>query len=206
MFDEMEDSELFNDMDPNMFNETSEYKEDDLNMFDDSILPFEETQKVEIDNNIYYKKSHNNNNNLYLWNELYGHQGKLLRLNLEAFTDQKGYDYFPELGEEVNGSNECFAACKKAYEKLLAIGYKHIDLFDKDTNWYNCSNVRKLNNEYYPIDVSKIMFLGGKKTKKRNKNKTKKRNKNKTKKRNKNKKQKSKSKAKLRIKNKNKKQ
>ena len=74
---------------------------------------------------------------------------------MEAFNED-GYDYFPELGEEVEGS-ECLKACKKAYKNLLKLGYKHTDLFDKD--WYNCTNVRKLDGKYYPIDVSKIVFI-----------------------------------------------
>ena len=153
---------------------------DDPDMFDYSSA-FEETQKVEMENgDIFYKKLHNDLN-LDKWNELYGFKGKLLKLNLEAFNGEDGYDYFPELGEEVQeNSNKCFEAYKQAYEKLLRIGYKHVDLFDEKTNWYNCTNVRKLNGKYYPIDVSKIYPInyGGKKNKsKKNKSKKNKTNK-----------------------------
>jgi hypothetical protein len=120
--------------------------------------PFSTSELVNINGNYFYKKP-SVPSSVNSWNYLYGSAGLLLRLNLQAFS-QNGEDYFPALGEDVP-KNECNVACQRAQQKLNNVGLTHIDLFD-GRGYYNCTNVRKVNGDYFPIDMIKITQKGGK--------------------------------------------
>ena len=149
--------------------------------------PFPTTELVNIGGNNYYKKPSSGAYSAQSWNYLYGSTGVLLRLNLQAYS-QDGNDYFPLLGDDVP-PQECYSACQIAQQKLNNIGLTHIDLFDGKGN-YNCTNVRKVNGDYYPIDMMKIIQVqhGGRrknkkaKSRKHNKSKSRKHNKSKSRK------------------------
>jgi hypothetical protein len=101
-----------------------------------------------------------------MWEFFYGNDGVLLKLNNLPFyiSELDGtYIFLPKLGNAVS-EEICKEACKKAQKSLNKVGYMHIDLYTED--YHNCTNVRELNGNYYPIDMLKIIpIAGGKKTK-----------------------------------------
>uniref|UniRef100_A0A6C0BVC8 Uncharacterized protein n=1 Tax=viral metagenome TaxID=1070528 RepID=A0A6C0BVC8_9ZZZZ len=140
---------------------------------------FQETVSININEKKYYGKKiispENAQYSLDMWNTLYNpNTGLLLRINetplMNHIYNNEKYLFFSELGNEV--TENCKNACKIAQEKLENIGYFHTDLYYND--YYNCNNVRKVNEDYYPIDVFKIVKkLDGGKRKKTNRKKTK---------------------------------
>lgn len=118
--------------------------------------PFAQTILINMYGNNYYKKKSLSqpkgiHSSVNMWNYLYGNQtGRLLRLPYDAKYIDK-YDNFPELGIEVP-QPECAQACIIAQQKLNAIGLYHTDL-------NNCTNVRKVGDDYYPIDTDKIVMM-----------------------------------------------
>lgn len=129
--------------------------EEEVFGLDPTINPFAPSVLININGNNYYKKQslsqpNENHSSVNVWNYLYGNQyGKLLPLsyNAEYFN---GEDYFPELGIEVPPP-ECAQACISAQKKLNEVGLYHTDM--------NCTNVRKVGDEYYPIDTNKIIMM-----------------------------------------------
>lgn len=143
---------------------------------------FQETVSININEKTYYgKKIISPENAIYsfnMWNTLYNpDNGLLLRINetplMNHIYNNEKYLFFSELGNEV--TENCKNACKIAQEKLENIGYFHTDLYYND--YYNCNNVRKVNEDYYPIDFFKIVKIdsrGGKRKKTRKNKKGKK--------------------------------
>lgn len=155
----MDDADVF--MDPNF----ATY-ENDSNTIDDAVdelidpnfAAYENDSTFEEINNIPYfvkQQLHKSDRSTRLWNTLYSH----LQLPV-AFTFQ-GHDYYPKMGDDVP-INECKKACQVAQETLIRHGYFHTDLFeinDENELYYNCTNVRKVGNNYYAIDMDKIIPL-----------------------------------------------
>lgn len=71
------------------------------------------------------------------------------------------HDYFPNIGTQVNQNHEI--ACQKAQNFLKSKGYYHTDLYHLNKQdgsiHYNPTNVRQIGNNYYPIDMDKIITL-----------------------------------------------
>jgi len=142
---------------------------------------FQKTVSININGKTYYGKKiiseENANYSLDMWNTLYNpNTGLLLRINetplMNHIYNNEKYLFFPELGNEVN--ENCKNACKIVQQKLENIGYFHMDLYDVNSGYYNCNNVREVNEDYYPIDVFKIVKKSdGGKRKKTNRKKTK---------------------------------
>jgi hypothetical protein len=143
---------------------------------------FQETVSININGKTYYGKKiiseENAKSSFDMWNTLYNRDnGLLLKINetplMNHIYNNEEYLFFPELGNEV--TENCKNACKIAQEKLENIGYFHTDLYYND--YYNCNNVRKVNEDYYPIDFFKIVKIdtrGGKRKKTRKNKKGKK--------------------------------
>jgi hypothetical protein len=146
---------------------------------------FQKTVSININGKTYYGKKiispENAQHSLDMWNTLYNpDNGLLLRISdhplMNHIYNNEKYLFFPELGNEV--TENCKNACKIAQEKLENIGYFHTDLYYND--YYNCNNVRKVNEDYYPIDFFKIVKIvkidsrGGKRKKTRKNKKGKK--------------------------------
>ena len=155
---------------------------------------FQETVSININGKTYYGKKiiseENANYSLDMWNTLYNpDNGLLLRISdhplMNHIYNNEKYLFFPELGNEVTENRK--NACKIAQEKLVNIDYFHTDLYYDKTGYYNYTNVREVNGDYYPIDFLKIVKIvkidshGGKRKKtKRKKTKRKKTKRKKT--------------------------
>ena len=131
---------------------------------DPNFNPFERTIKTTINGIDYYGKKVTDltvfANYYYMWVKLYNDPGVLLKTTNMPMFEQRSdgiYLFFPELGIPVPNS-ECETACKSAQDKLKNVGLYHADLYDGN-NRYNCTNVRKVGEEYYPIDVYKIYAI-----------------------------------------------
>lgn len=106
-------------------------------------------KEVVMDGKIYFRKLH-----VYpaveTWNQLYP---ALLDLGYPAVTHE-GYDYFPKIGNPVKRSKDPLSICKSAQDKLNELGYESIELTPTQCN---ITNAREYNDDYYPIDMLKIV-------------------------------------------------
>ena len=137
-----------------------DYEDDDDNLLSSFGIPyksdlFQEISTEVIEGVTYYKKKHEMNTPVLIWNELYGENGLIIKLGNAHYDSKSQISYFPEFGGTVP-KGECKVATMSAQGKLNNIGYHHYDLYDGDSGYYNCTNVRKYNNEYYAIDTEKI--------------------------------------------------
>jgi hypothetical protein len=157
----------------------ADYADRMLMNFGDLGEAFQETVSMNIDGKTYYGKKiiseENAKSSFDMWNTLYNRDnGLLLKINETPLMIDK-YLFFPELGNEVTENRK--NACKIAQEKLVNIGYFHTDLYYDKTGYYNYTNVREVNEDYYPIDFFKIVKIdsrGGKRKKTRKNKKGKK--------------------------------
>lgn len=163
------------------FEEDVEEDFDELAGFNDKdfAMAMAVTEEVNLGNehedNIYYKKKiREGDTTEKMWNILYGEGGILYQLDKLPFSIREfdgTYLYLPKLGNAVP-NEKCKEACMEAQQRLKDIGYIHIDLYNKVDDFYNCTNVREIDGEYYPIDMMKIEKImksekGGKRTRKK---------------------------------------
>lgn len=139
-------------------NELFQYDSDAENRMDlNRASPFTITERVNIRGNLFYKKTRISPESVKIWNTIY--KG----IAPEALHDEL-YDYFPNIGTQVNQDHT--QACKEAQEFLESKGYYHTDLYHVNKHdgsiHYNSTNVRQIGNNYYPIDMDKIITLSKK--------------------------------------------
>lgn len=135
-------------------NENFQYDPNAENRMDlNRASPFTTTELVNIGGNLFYKKQRISTESVHIWNTIY--RG----IAPEALYDEL-HDYFPNIGTQVNQNHEI--ACKKAQNFLETKGYYHTDLYHKNHDGsihHNSTNVRQIGNNYYPIDMDKIITL-----------------------------------------------
>lgn len=129
----------------------------------------------------YYTKIHTSDVPVKIWNDLYGkNTGRFLKFEDAFYDNENSMSYFPELGTSVieDERHVCTHVLKLVQDDLEGIGYHHTDLYHKYKDeygrwqsYYNCSNVRRYEDDYFAIDTEKIIKLpnGGNKKRKTNK-------------------------------------
>ena len=141
----------------------------------DTLNPYQSVSTQHINGIKYYIKTHTTGEPVKIWNDLYGEKrGKLLKYKDAVYQDS--LSYFPELGTSVieQEKHACSHVTELAQYYLEEIGYHHTDLYNSDEygniTHYNCNNVRRYGDRYYPIDTEKIVKLsnGGNKKRKTN--------------------------------------
>ncbi len=155
------------------------FNDDNINIdmeFNNEYEDFQDAIPVTYNDNEYYSKYFNSTTNALasndMWIILYNEPGLLLQTRImPILSEDYHYVLFPKLGNCVN--TNCKTACRIAQKKLMDVGYYHTDLYENN-GYYNCSNVREINGDYYPIDTIKIIrntYRGGSKKKFKQKSK-----------------------------------
>lgn len=146
----------------------------------DSLHPTQAVSTTMLHGIKYYTKIHTSDVPVKIWNHLYGKDtGIFLKFEDAIYDYKNSMSYFPELGTSVIGreGHVCNDVVKWIQDDLEGIGYHHTDLYHKYKDeygrwqsYYNCSNVRRYEDDYFAIDTEKIIRLpnGGNKKRKTN--------------------------------------